>query len=301
MNPRMFAHHDNNQEIKDKLKMFLVEDLEHAKQLNELGFGIFKTVNSFPLIANHSGKIDCIRRKSSVESLDYFFCELDGGDKKAMKKKIFCNLRPSKIIETKNGFHLHWKLKKHNLTVDQYETFIRERIIPKLNADVQVFDAARVLRVENFLHCKDPNSPFMVKLIEENENAYSMKQFELAFPEIKTKKKIILEVKSNKTVTTEMKQFGSDDFWKRAAELNNMQQLQKISGTEHVAGESFEFRRNYDGTYNIKVDGKQTASWIDTDGFIGSRNGGGPTWLNWLHYYLKDWSRVYSVAKEFMN
>ena len=98
-------------------------------------------------------------------------------------------LEPSCIIETKNGFHIYWltrymanepcekelwqKIEKAFVEYfqDNYEPKFPERI------DKTISNFTKIMRVNGFLHLKDPHDPFLVKCIFLNkENKYTKEQ-----------------------------------------------------------------------------------------------------------------------------
>ncbi|KJD46696.1 hypothetical protein [Paenibacillus terrae] len=73
---------------------------------------------------------------------------------------------PSAIVETKNGFHVYYLL-NNDTQRHQFET-LEGFLIYIFNADMAVKNPARLLRVPDTLHLKDPNDPFTIKLEEWN-------------------------------------------------------------------------------------------------------------------------------------
>ncbi|WP_422449219.1 hypothetical protein [Thermoanaerobacterium sp. DL9XJH110] len=75
-------------------------------------------------------------------------------------------LKPSIVVETKNGFHFYWLLKRnepHDLKM--FEP-IQKAIIKKFNSDPNITNLDRILRLPNYLHLKDPDDPFLIKCIK---------------------------------------------------------------------------------------------------------------------------------------
>lgn len=142
---------------------------ERAKVLNKQGYGIFFTPNDF------KGK----RCKSNLVKINYYIADIDEGG----KKKIWQNiqnlvLKPSIIVESKRGYHLYWAVSDGK--AENYE-MIENRIIAKLNADKGAKDVSRLLRYPGFYHMKDPKNPFLIKIVEKNDNVYKESELALAF------------------------------------------------------------------------------------------------------------------------
>ncbi|PZT54355.1 hypothetical protein [Paenibacillus silvae] len=69
---------------------------------------------------------------------------------------------PSAVVETKNGYHVYYLLEA-GAQRHEFET-IEGLLIYIFNADAAVKNPARLLRVPNTLHLKEPNDPFTIKL-----------------------------------------------------------------------------------------------------------------------------------------
>ena len=165
---RLYAIFDDKNDPRQKKGAFEVT-LERAKVLNKEGYGIFFTPNQF------NGR----RKITNLVKIDYYICDIDDGG----KEKIWSDieklvLRPSVIVESKRGYHLYWKVSDG--TIDNYER-IENCIIAKLNGDKGAKDVTRLLRYPNFYHMKDRNNPFLIKIIEKNDNIYKENELYLYF------------------------------------------------------------------------------------------------------------------------
>ena len=58
--------------------------------------------------------------------------------------------------------------------------------------------------------------------------------------------------------------------------------LEKLSGTEYVNGEIYEFKRAGRGNFNIIVNGEETGAFVDSDGMLGSHGQPVYTVAQWL-------------------
>lgn len=163
--------------IDDKKRVPGVIEVDFAKatELNGKGWGIFHTPNTF------EGQ----RRAENLVSINYWFVDIDGGDKAEHLKRLQAAiLRPSVVVETKNGLHAYWEAKKAGI---KRFLEIEERLIWQFKADPQVKDLPRLLRMPGFYHHKA--EPFLVKIVEARDMAYSETEMLFAFKAAKTKTK----------------------------------------------------------------------------------------------------------------
>jgi len=91
--------------------------------------------------------------------------EIEGVKCKFLMQLQQFELEPSIIVETKNGFHFYWLLKKENQNLSLFKS-IQKAIINKFNTDPNIVDLNRILRIPNYLHLKDPSNPFRIKCIK---------------------------------------------------------------------------------------------------------------------------------------
>jgi hypothetical protein len=249
---------------------FFYLNQEKCLEANENGAEIFWAVNSFK---------STVRDEKSLLSLDYLFADLDKYPKKEMLEIISNGLPPTILIETKNGFHIYWELKKP-MTIEylpRYKKILQQQIIPFYKSDNNAKDAARVLRVPGFNHLKDPSSPFLVKLKSHNPTyLYNFSQFEYCYRGEFFKK----QIKAN---------FGIGDFG-----CDVRASLSKLSGRAEVNGDIFTFKKNSSGLYQILSNGKSTPNWVDANGGIGNC---GYLW-QYLAWYGHCADRIKNILKE---
>ena len=177
MDTRLFALFD------DKEKKYVCRKKREitfaaAKKVNSLGYGIFFTPNP------------CIGRllEENVVSINWWFIDIDDGTKEEMLKRIKTSPVPaSVIVETKRGYHAYWRAK--NGTKEKFRT-IEQGLINYFGGDNAVKNPNRLMRMPNYYHMKDPDNPFLIKIIEQNDNAYTETLMELAFVPIKAVKKV---------------------------------------------------------------------------------------------------------------
>ena len=158
---KLYARHDYDPSLQVK-GMFEVT-LEQAQELNKLGYGIHHCVNDLIDGAN--------RRDENITRINYWTADLDDGTKEDMTNNIAkLVLKPSRVVETKRGFHLYWKAL--NATTVNYRR-VQEGLIKILNGDKSLKSPSRTLRRPDFYHMKDPKNPFMVKVIGGNGKEYT--------------------------------------------------------------------------------------------------------------------------------
>lgn len=122
--------------------------------------------------------LDCGRDKTTG---DYFSLEVVQGykDEKLKELNDFL-LKPSYIVETRNGLHVYWLLQP-NTTLDQF-SMCEELLISYFNADLKVKNPARLLRVPSYNWNKDPENPFRTSIIVRNDMRYEIEEIINSFP-----------------------------------------------------------------------------------------------------------------------
>lgn len=162
---KFYALHDYDESLKKK-GAFPVkyEDLE---KYNKLGYAIYWTPNDF----------DGDRKAKNLIKINFWIADIDEGSKEGQMQRIKAlALKPSKIIETKKGFHCYWTAE--DATIENYKD-IECGIIEKLKADKACKDVCRLLRFPNYYHLKDPDNPFLVRCIYNSDEKY--KESEMLF------------------------------------------------------------------------------------------------------------------------
>ena len=258
--------------------LFPADSESHAREMNLKGYQVLMPVNELVggLTTNHLVK------------LRYWYCDIDS---KAAKERLEHLLRrspllPSKVVETKNGYHLYWAIgDDQSVKLEEYKR-IQHRLVEWYRADANCLNASRLLRAPGFLHMKDPTKPFQVKVVwQEDDLAYTWRGIQAAFPlskwEVKQHEKIIAgylpsEIKFIPQAGTTAERIGS---------MNQMELLKRLSGTDLVNGDYFTFHPVGDGRFNTKTNGKPSPWWIDKNGMIGSPSGGGPTVAQFIYWY----------------
>jgi hypothetical protein len=249
-NSLMFAMKDSGQDR----NMVTLQTEKESREYNFNMYGIFFSINGFK----------DRRIKENLTNVNAWAVDIDKIDKDTQIKIITRSpIPPSLIIESKNGYHVYWLAKDG--TKENYKEIVEFRLIPFFQADIRAKDICRILRMPGYFHWKDENDPFLIQEVFRNDHLYSEREMLLFFPNYRTKSK-------------------SSDL-KFTEEYDNRDALSKLSGKHEVKGEAFDFVRNANGTWQITVNGKKTSSWIDKQGYIGSYDRGGCTWIQWLKWY----------------
>lgn len=171
------------------------------------GYGVFFSVNGFK---------GSVRQATELTNLNGFFADLDypqdmeDGNiphaervaeyKRGVMEDVIGDametgsILPTFIVETKNGYHLYWLFadpiflgtivdaegkpddtRRQNL-LTKYSR-VQSAIIERYSGDPNAKDVCRVLRVPGTYHIKQPNDPFLCKLVfDKPGNKYSFKQ-----------------------------------------------------------------------------------------------------------------------------
>lgn len=103
--------------------------------------------------------------------------------KQTTKRRILSfTLRPSIVIETKNGYHVYWLLEDGNHKMFKH---IQLQLVNHFDGDAMCVNVSRLLRLPYLLHMKNPKKPFLVKLhIKEKQNRYTQEELKSALPEL---------------------------------------------------------------------------------------------------------------------
>lgn len=261
------------------------EVFRSAIKYNAEGFGIFWTVQKF--------KTHNIRRMDHLDKILSWAVDIDIGLKSDQSKLIAKYPEPSMVVESKRGFHIYYNAV--DAVPDNYKIIQNEYLIPAFGGDDNAKDLSRILRVPNFYHLKNANDPYLVKLVFESKAKYTEDQIKKFFkPKEKNK-----EYKE-KTNLRRILKFQSDQgLFERIWSMDCEYALSVLSGTDAVGGEVYTFHRVSRGNLNIRVNGKSSSCFIDSEKKIGSSDGGGPTVWQWLFWFHKDHKVVYKLMKQY--
>ncbi len=159
----------------------LAEHKRFLHYINRRGGGIYFTVNQ----TDGSG-----RKTENITRIRAYFIDCDGlhtsAAKNARIERIYASgLPPSAIVETRNGVHAYWYSHGDEPADPHAYRLINRRLAHHYGGDMGATDIARVLRIPGFLHQKDPNTPFVVKLLFEDPNlVYTPQQLLEVYPAI---------------------------------------------------------------------------------------------------------------------
>ena len=136
--------------------------------LNDEHRGIWFTANSMMY-----GK----RLIEFIESFNAVVLDLDSGkegdDIDVIEKSKQANLAmllglqlpPNVIVETKNGLQPYWLLLPNEITDNETYKSIQSMMQVKFGADPSAIGGERLYRMPGFYHWKDPNDPFLCKIV----------------------------------------------------------------------------------------------------------------------------------------
>jgi P4 family phage/plasmid primase-like protien len=153
----------------------------------EQGYGVFYSVNGFQTAYKRTLEaLTCL----NAAYVDIDYPKAQGKPTEATLDQFKTDTvdavmpsEPSFIIETKNGIHALWifdepyiiqgkEAKDVTAMLSRYGK-LQLGIIDRFQGDPGAKDATRVLRLPNTWHQKDPNDPFLVKLLYASNKTYS--------------------------------------------------------------------------------------------------------------------------------
>ncbi len=164
---------------------------KYQKEINIDGYEPYFTVAGFS--SHNSNRIE------DLKNVNCFFIDIDGRKDIKELNNIEDILPPTAIVETKNGHHIYWVLDesiyKEDHTQPEFDTIlarweaIESRLVTYFNADKQVKDVTRILRVPNTYYWKKTGDlytkpealteAFKTKLVSlEKARTYSMEHME---------------------------------------------------------------------------------------------------------------------------
>lgn len=150
--------------------------LEVLEQANEQGCEIYFVVNSGGYKDEDITEINAVFIDLDCgknEQGQYF--PLDVAQKYKQTKLIELSefkFKPSYIVETRNGLHVYW-LVCPGATIDQFGE-CEARLIEYFNADKQVKNPARLMRVPGYYWCKDKANRFLIQKVQCNNVRYNI-------------------------------------------------------------------------------------------------------------------------------
>lgn len=260
-------------------KPFVVT-IDEARELNKKDFGIFRTVNEF----TGRRKIDCLKK------ILYWHIDIDKGSKEQQFQKIKeAPVWPSKIIESKNGFHVYFEAVDADYL---YYKYILKGLNDYFCGDPKAAMVTVLLREPGFYHKKDPGSPFLVREISRTKARYRDMDMLYLFPYVSKN----TPTRTDPSLST-VKGFNEKSLTDFLNSLDHELALTRMSGSSYVGGETYEFKPVGNGHKNIFVNGRTTSCFIDSKGMIGAIPGGPSLW-QWLRYFNHSDKEIYRILKE---
>ena len=213
----VFALHDYDDKLKAKGAIDITKYIHDLKRMddvaeigNKKGYGIFWVVNDF----------EGARKKENLKKINFWYCDIDGGDKVAQMKKINkLRIPPSFVIETKNGYHCYWGV-EGEATLENFEK-IEIAICEMLDGDIHCKDVLRLLRCPGYYHMKNPKEPFMVHIVDGvgTDKAYTEKMMMSYFVrEQEEQKKNIKPVRFK----NDKKDFLDENKWEKIFKISEL-------------------------------------------------------------------------------
>lgn len=297
---KLFAIHDYD-ENKKKKGCICINDIEgdiveNSSSLNSLGWGIFWSVNLADAVVDEKGQT--VRKACFCKDEDIicWFVDIDKGTKDDMFNKILnAPLVASKVIETRQGFHVYFK--SHNATVDNFR-IIQKRLIGYFDADPKCTDVLRLLRVPNFYNWKDKENPFLITLIHDDKTkVYDEKDMLMFLPVSKEEKKEKTEKENMKIFLDKKSKEGGQGFFDKLKKYNQKDLLERISGTSIVNGSVFTFVPTSNNKFNFLINNKDHGFFINEKGEIISEVNHSNNVFNFLKWYTDDNNLIYETLK----
>lgn len=141
------------------------------------------------------------RHKENLSHINAIFADWDfkpkevTGDRKPDYKQFMLDLdglpTPSFVVESGNGWHLYWLLEESIVVTDENREELTAQvegihrfIHEKYGSDSGAMDVLRLMRLPGYEHKKQPEHPFMVKVIEENDDRYTLEELMEVMPPV---------------------------------------------------------------------------------------------------------------------
>lgn len=157
-------------------------DLVTKEEFYQDKTGLFYTPNGFNEKIREGMKRR--REQGNVKSINALFVDIDGGDKASQLELISgFPILPSFVVETKNGYHVLWKLNEgYSQESVKRWVGIQKGLIERFSSDKACSDVSRLLRMPSSWHCKGlwkEEDGFLVELVLANEKMYSLDDFKM--------------------------------------------------------------------------------------------------------------------------
>jgi hypothetical protein len=279
--------------VKDK-KGWDAISFDEAWEKNQHGAELYFTVNEFQ--GNR-------RVKEELKAILHVAADFDGITESELLSRLKRFPNPTMIVRTGNGFHVWWWLKTPVVVDDplkwseRYREFVESTLVP-IGADPNAKDVCRVLRYPASKYWKGKEQT--CDLILDTETGYTWEQLQKLFPRPAKAPPLQNYSSGVPRVRPPLKNDSEpfkDAFWEKANSIPQIDGLRHLSGSAHVGGEVYTFKKQGD-VVRILVNGKPSNAWLDKDGRIGSTQNAGPFITNWLRYFGHDWKTVADIMKK---
>lgn len=247
---------------------------------------------------NHAGirawycDIDVSTRDEDISEVSREYRKSKALGKVWMCDDLYGIPEPSFIVDTRNGFHVYWLA--WNDAEDPYSpsenTFeeIESVIVEKLKGDIKACKTVQLMRLPGFYNWKDEKGyPCRVLTQLSTDAIYVDDDWKHLLKEEETleERKALCDSYRQKASTNKK---DYECIFEKAQEMSQLAALAKFSGTQYVDGEIYGFDKQADGKYNIIINGKGCASFVDTVKnciFCPSGTKGSPNIIEWLKWY----------------
>lgn len=277
----------------DPLAQIFPHSFVKIKQLTKQGAGVFWCVN--PQEKGKRGIHHTVKWCAVGMDLDVAkeADDIDQDEISEQKQAVLYSLSalefvPTGIIETKNGLQPYWLFDEPQiLSSEESRTEANEvykQVIKGLEAAVgftsEGDSISRVLRLEGSLHQKNPNDTFEITAIGDSGQLVHREDF-IAKYQLKTEQK-----KRYKPLLAKKTRDSIYDF-------DVIEGLTKLSGSDLVNDEEYEFEQERSGKRQIIINGQRTGQWIDVvQNAIGGHPGGEGSFniVRWVKWYQSSMS-----------
>mgnify|MGYP001569443107 CR=1 FL=1 len=184
------------------------ESREYTPTNIPVGYGHFFSVNGIRTVSGRA----FLRDKENVSTLNAIWCDIDGiptieqpeHRNRLFEKLLEIDVLPTFVVASKNGPHLYWLFERPVHATEELK--IRQEELLKdiaffLNGDPSVAECSHVLRVPGSLHMKEPNDPFLVKIVSSKpEIKYTMETLTQRIPKRPTARDKTMEDHARKKI-----------------------------------------------------------------------------------------------------
>jgi len=217
------------------------------------------------------------RKKETTTKIRTWIVECDSLDKNTQfQSYAFAPLPPSLLIESKKSYHAYWFAEDWDK--ETYET-VCWWLKQFFNWDQAIVkDYSRVLRLPWFLHLKNKDDPFLIKVVyqDEDKRHYTKKMMMDNYP--------FQTQEETKVLSTDKKEWFWG-VWDLVKTRDHKKMLLDLSWTGLMWWQEITFVSHWDWTEQICCNWEQTGSRMDIEWKIGSYKWWWPFWFNRVLFY----------------